>query len=354
MTDGKTTDTGEKKQEKKRNRLIEIVAIVFLVAGILWIGSLFFDFSSDIRTNNAQVDAEIAAITSRVSGTIKAIRFNEYGTVRAGDTIVVLDDEEFLIKVAQAEADLEIAKANLATAKQTIVTSVSSQQATQARMQGNVANLEKAEKNYKRFTNMYRDSAVTLNQFDQVTAQLKSEQANLQAMRNDVGTSKSVIAQNQLNIESLKATIKRKEADLAAARLQLTYTKIIAPVEGIAGERTIHLGELVNANQVVAEIVAQHKKWVAANFKETQMDEIKVGQKADIIVDGLGGKTFKGVVKDLSPATGAKFSMVAPDNSTGNFVKITQRIPVRVEFTDSPEKLSEIKPGMNVTVEIKK
>ncbi|UKJ06797.1 HlyD family secretion protein [Solitalea lacus] len=349
MMDGKTTDGGE----KKRNRIIEIIAILFLAAGVLWMVSIFFDFSNTIKTNNAQVDADIAAVTSRVSGNIKAIKFSEYGKVRAGDTILLLDDEEFRIKVAQAEADLDIAKANLATAKQTVVTSISSQQATEARLKGNAANLEKAEKNFKRFTNMYRDSAVTLNQFDQVTAQLKSEQANLQAIRSDVNTSKSVIEQNQLNIESLKATIKRKEADLAAAQLQLSYTKIIAPVDGIVGERTVHVGELVNVNQVVAEIVAQNKKWVTANFKETQMDDIKVGQQVDIMVDALGGKIFKGTVKDLSPATGARFSMVAPDNSTGNFVKITQRIPVRIEFVDDPEKLVEIKPGMNVTVEIK-
>ncbi|MNE44512.1 putative multidrug resistance protein EmrK [compost metagenome] len=157
-----------------------------------------------------------------------------------------------------------------------------------------------------------------------------------------------------MNIESSKATIKRKEADLAAARLQLSYTKIMASSDGIIGERTIHLGELVNVNQVLAEIVIQNKKWVIANFKETQMEEIKVGQQVDIMVDALGGKTFKGKVSELSPATGAKFSMVAPDNSTGNFVKITQRIPVRIEFTDAPEKLSEIKPGMNVSVEVKK
>ena len=152
-----------------------------------------------------------------------------------GDTLVLLDDREFLIKVAQAEADLAIAKASLASVQQAVVISKSTQEATEARLKGNQANLEKAEKNFTRFENMFRDSAVTRNQFDQVTAQLKAEQAYLEAMQSDVVTGKSVTEQNQLNIESAKATVKRREADLEAAKLQLSYTKILATADGIAG-----------------------------------------------------------------------------------------------------------------------
>jgi membrane fusion protein (multidrug efflux system) len=346
--------TEEIKQVEKKNRYIEVVAILFLIAGVLWMASIFFDFGNSVQTNNAQVDADIIAVTSHVTAYIKEIRFDRYGTVHADDTLVLLDDEELAIKVAQAEADLAIAKANFLTIQQTVVISKSSESSTEARLKGNAANLEKAEKNYKRFENMYRDSAVTLNQFDQVTAQLKSEQAYLEAMESDVASGKSVTEQNELNIESAKATVKRKEADLAFARLQLSYSKIVAPADGILGERTIQKGELVNASQVLFEIVLQNKKWVTANFKETQLEEIKTGQPVEIRVDALGGKAFEGKVSDLSPATGAKFSMVAPDNSTGNFVKITQRIPVRIEFTASPDKLAEVRPGMNVTVEVEK
>jgi membrane fusion protein (multidrug efflux system) len=354
MSDEKSAEAAETKQVKKKNRYIEIIAILFFIAAVLWMASIFFDFRSGVQTNNAQVDGDIVSVTSHITAYIREIKFDRYETVHAGDTLVLLDDEELAIKVAQAEADLEIAKANLVALQQAVVISQSSLTSTEARMKGNAANLEKAEKNYKRFENMYRDSAVTLNQFDQVTAQLKSEQAYLQAMQSDVTTGKSVTKQNELNIESAKATIKRKEADLAFAKLQLSYTKIIAPSDGIVGERTIQKGELVNANQVLVEIVLQNKKWVTANFKETQLEKIRVGQPVKIRVDALGGKTFEGKISDLSPATGAKFSMVAPDNSTGNFVKITQRIPVRIEFTASSDKLSDVRPGMNVTVEVEK
>ncbi|HEY1871228.1 MAG TPA: HlyD family secretion protein [Chitinophagaceae bacterium] len=354
MSENKSSDTGDNKAVKKKNRVIEIFAMLVLITGLIWMASIFFDFGNSININNAQVNANIVSVTSRLSAYVKEVRFKEYDNVHAGDTIVLLDDTEFLIKVAQAEAEFEIAKANLAVIEQSVFTSRSTIASTEAKLKGNAANLEKAEKNYRRFENMYKDSAVTTNQFDQVVAQLKSEQAYLEAMKSDVNQDKSTSRQNELNIASAVATVKLKQANLSAAQLQLSYTKVIAPADGVTGELTITAGELVNTNQVLAEVVIQNKKWVTANFKETQMEKIKPGQHVEIRVDALGGKAFDGIVSNLSPATGAKFSMVAPDNSTGNFVKITQRIPVRIEFTASPEKLLEVKPGMNVTVEIKK
>lgn len=137
-----------------------------------------------------------------------------------------------------------------------------------------------------------------------------------------------------------------------AAKLQLSYTIITAPIDGFVGERTLSVGDLVSTNQVVASIVLKQKIWVTANFKETQVEKIKVGQPVTITIDALDNKEFKGKVVGFSPATGAKFSMVEPDNSTGNFVKITQRIPVKIEFDDITKALEEVKPGMNVTVEV--
>ena len=176
----------------------------------------------------------------------------------------------------------------------------------------------------------------------------------LEAGEKEVLASKSMSEQSIGNVISAMAAVKRKEADLEAASLQLSYTVLIAPVDGIAGERTIFTGELVHANQLLLDIVPQDRKWVMANFKETQLKGMRVGMEAVIEVDALGGKSYPGKIKSLSPATGAKFSMVAPDNSTGNFVKITQRVPVMVEFDTSPDDLEEVKPGMNVTVKVKK
>ena len=200
---------------------------------------------------------------------------------------------------------------------------------------------------------MYADSAVTQNQYDQVVAKLQSTEAYLKSGENELLASGSIAKQSLTNLEAAKATVARKQADLDAAKLQLSYTIITAPIDGIVGQRTLSVGDLVSTNQVVASIVLK-QKWVTANFKETQVERIKKGQEVSITVDALDNKEFKGKVVGFSPATGAKFSMVEPDNSTGNFVKITQRIPVKIVFEASSEALEELKPGMNVTVEVKR
>lgn len=341
-------------KEKKRNRILTILSFIFLIAGGLWIISLFFDFSNYETTNNAQIEAYINSVSARATGHIKEIRFEANQFVHKGDTLVILDDSEYLIKVRQAEADLAIAEGNLHSLTQTIITSVSNQAAGKEKLAGDLASLEKAQKDYQRFKIMYADSAVTLNQYEQVVSKLKSEEAYLKASRKGLDASTSVTRQSNINLEAARATVARKKADLDAAKLQASYTSIIAPTDGFVGERNLSIGELINVNQVVATIVLNQKLWVSANFKETQIEKIKPGQQVTITIDALNGKEFKGNVAGFSPATGAKFSMVEPDNSTGNFVKITQRIPVKIEFEAEPKALKEVKPGMNVTVEVKK
>jgi len=341
-------------KDKKRNTILTIISFIFLAAGGFWILSLFFDFSNYETTNNAQVEAYISNVSARASGHIAAIRFETNQVVHKGDTLVILDDSEYLIKVSQAEADLAIAVGNLHSLEQTIITSSSNQSAAKEKLAGDLASLEKAQKDYQRFKNMYADSAVTRNQYDQVVSKLRSEEAYLKAGKKGLDANNSVTKQSNINLEAARATVARKKADLEAVKLQLSYTNIIAPADGIAGERNLSIGELINANQVIATIVLNQKLWVSANFKETQIRKIKIGQQVVITIDALGEKEFRGKVTGFSPATGAKFSMVEPDNATGNFVKITQRIPVKIEFESEPKDLEEVKPGMNVTVEVKK
>jgi membrane fusion protein (multidrug efflux system) len=249
---------------------------------------------------------------------------------------------------------LAVAEGSLHSLEQTIITSISNQAASKAKLAGDLANLQKAEKDYQRFKNMYADSAVTRNQYDQVVSKMHSDEAYLKAGQEELEASKSITKQSNINLEGARATVNRKKADLESAKLQLSYTYILAPADGFVGERNLSIGELINNNQTIATIVLSQKLWVSANFKETQIERIKQGQQVIITIDALDGKEFKGKVVDFSPATGAKFSMVEPDNSTGNFVKITQRIPVKIEFEASAKELAEVKPGMNVTVDVKK
>jgi len=354
MSEENAPNEAIQKNDKRRNTVLTVLSFVFLIAGALWILSLFFDFSNYETTNNAQVEAYINSVAARATGHIKEIRFEANQYVHKGDTLVILDDSEYIIKVKQADADLAIAEGNLHSLTQTITTSASNQASGQEKLAGDLASLEKAQKDYQRFKNMYADSAVTRNQYDQVISKLKSEEAYVKASRKGLEASGSVTKQSNINLEAARATVARKKADLDAAKLQLSYTNIIAPSDGYVGERNLSIGELINANQTIATIVLNQKLWISANFKETQIEKIKQGQQVTITIDALDGKEFKGKVLGFSPATGAKFSMVEPDNSTGNFVKITQRIPVRIEFEAAPKDLEEVKPGMNVTVEVKK
>jgi len=354
MSEANTQNVAIQKSEKRRNRVLTILSFVFLIAGGLWILSLFFDFSTYETTNNAQVEAYLNNIVARATGHIKEIKFESNQPVHKGDTLVVLDDEEYIIKVRQAEADLAIAEGNLHSLQQNITTSVSNQASGKERLAGDLASLEKAQKDYQRFKNMYADSAVTRNQYDQVISKLKSEEAYVKAGKKGLDASSSITKQSSINLEAATATVARKRADLDAAKLQLSYTAIMAPADGFIGERNLSIGELINANQTIATMVLSEKLWISANFKETQIEKIKQGQEVTITIDALNGKEFKGKVVGFSPATGAKFSMVEPDNSTGNFVKITQRIPVKIEFETQSKELQDVRPGMNVTVEVKK
>lgn len=253
--------------EKKRNTILTILSFVFLLAGAIWIVSLFFDFSRYETTNNAQVESYINNIAARATGHIVAIKFEANQFVHQGDTLVILDDEEYQIKVKQAEADLAVAEGNLHSLEQAAITSISNQAATKAKLEGDKASLEKAQKDYQRFKKMYADSAVTLNQYDQSLAKLQSSEAYIIAGENEVKASSSVAQQSKTNIEASQATVARKRADLDAAKLQLSYTIITAPIDGFVGERTLSVGDLVSTNQVVASIVLKQKIWVTANFK---------------------------------------------------------------------------------------
>ena len=340
------------KTEKKRNKILTILSFIFVILGGIWILSLFFDFNKYETTNNAQVESYMSNVTSRVSGYIVDIRFEANQYVHKGDTLVVIDDKEFVIKVRQAEADLAVAEGNLRSLEQSVVTAIANQAASKDNLEGDRASLDKAEKDYQRFKNMIADSAVTVNQYDQVVSKLQSTKAYLNAGEKQLQASSSTTKQSYTNLEASRATVERKKADLDNALLQLSYTKIIALSDGFVGERSISVGDLVNANQVLASVILNTKLWVTANFKETQIANIKQGQEVTISIDALNGKEFKGKVNGFSPATGAKFSMVEPDNSTGNFVKITQRIPVKIDFEASADELAAVKPGMNETVEI--
>ncbi|MFI5218070.1 MAG: HlyD family secretion protein [Bacteroidia bacterium] len=344
-----SNDTG-----KSKNKILSIISIIIIGAGILWAASLLFNLRGENFTDNAQIDGYINNVASRVQSYIKEIRFRANQNVKKSDTLVMLVQDEFLIKTKQAEADLENAEAALAVQEVAYKVALANSEAQLASIGAAKASFTKADKDYYRYENMFKDSAVTRNNFDGMTASKESASANYEAVQKQQTAARLNAEQILKNLETLKANIKRKAADLDFARLQLSYCTITAPFDGECGERTIQEGQFVNAGQSLVSLVSSNDVWVTANFKEIQMEELSIGKKVRIKVDAFEDKTLEGTISSFSPATGAKFSMIPPDNSTGNFVKIIQRVPVRIDFTSDKNELKLLKPGMNVSVYLSK
>ena len=281
---------------------------------------------------------------------------------------MILDNREILTQVGQAEAAYMAALASKNVTSQTVNTASNNVstvganvQAASAGIKAAKARLWNAEQNFKRYQNLLKDEAVTRQQFDQIKteyeaqkAQLEVQIAQLQSVVNTKSSSELTVNEVKSRLGMNDAEIKRAENALEMAKLNLSYTVITAPHDGIMGRRSVNVGQLLNPSQQVATIVDINNVWITANYRENQMETVKIGGLAKVTVDALGGKEFEGKITAISGATGARYSAVPVDNSTGNFVKVQQRIPVRIEFTDKNkiEDLKQLRAGMNVQVTI--
>lgn len=362
--------TVAKKKPNKRAKIINYLVLILVLIGLFWVVKAYFNIGNDRYTNASQVETFINPINTRVSAYIKEIRFIEHQYVKKGDTLIILDDREIQTQLGQAEAAYMSATASknavsnsVKTASNNVNTASSNAQSAKANIEATKARLWNAEQNYKRYENLMKDEAVTRQQFDQIKSDYEAQKAQLeaqilqyQAVANTKTTSELSVNEVQSRLGMNDAEIKRTENALAMAKLNLSYTVITAPHDGIMGRRTVNIGQLLNPSQQVATIVDINNLWITANYREKQMENVTIGGLAKIKVDALGGKEFEGKITAISGATGARYSAVPVDNSTGNFVKVQQPIPVRIEFTENnkPEDLKLLRAGMNVEVTLKK
>lgn len=337
---------------KIRNITLNAVCIVLVLGGIAWTVNYFWKYVNYEITNDAVVDQYIIPVNIRVAGYIRDVRFTEHQPVRAGDTLVILDDREYRIKVKDAEAALMDARSSrtmLDAGIQTSATNISVQTANIAETK---AKLWQAEQDYRRYANLLREESVSQQQYEQAKAAYESIQARYQALLQQEKAARSQYTETKQKTGNAQAAILRKEADLEMARLNLSYTVVTAPFDGYMGRRSLESGQLVQAGQTLTYLVRGNDKWITANYKETQIAHIYIGQKVRIKVDALEGRTFQGTVTAISGATGSKYALVPTDNSAGNFVKIQQRIPVRIDFDSLPEAdRQQLRAGMMVETE---
>ncbi|HEY4112214.1 HlyD family secretion protein [Puia sp.] len=341
-----------KKKAHPGKIITTLIALAALIAGIIYFTNYFLTASKYEETNDAQVETYINPVSARAAGYIQKILFEENQLVRQGDTLVRLDDREYRARLEEAEAAVEDAKAQLIVLDRSVESLVTGTTVNKDQIAAAKARLWRTEQDIRRYENLIKEEAVTRSEYDQVKAGYDVATSEYSASENNLRTSYSKIIELRSKRALLLADLKRKMAQMEFARINLDYTVITAPYSGRLGKKVIQEGQQIQVGQPLVTIINEKEKWVVANFKETQVARMHDGQPAQMELDALPGKIFHGKIESLSGATGAKFSLLPPDNSTGNFVKITQRVPVKIVFTDTA--LGAVRAGMNVNVSIPK
>ncbi len=357
--------TPEKKPGNGKKRLFILLTIGILVVGIF----LFFRIraAGHEQTDNAQLDAMITPIRNIVPGFITALHFEDNQQVKKDEVLIEIDDQDYKAKVAQAEAALQSAKAQLEMARtgaSVARTNANSTSLSSAAIKDNIksqqAQVTKNEQEMARLEKMLNDGSATKQQYEATLAETASSKAKLDMLEKeyDASTSQTLGAKTSAEgkhaeIELAEAVIKQRESELQLAQTQLDNTVIKAPYDGIVSKKSVELGQYLQAGVPICSVVDDTHLWVSANFKETQIEDMRPGQEVKIKLDAFPDVRLTGRVESFGGATGAKFSLLPPDNATGNFVKITQRVPVRIAITEYPEELKGmLLPGLSAIADV--
>ena len=350
-----TANNDQTRTDKLITNITAWVAGGILLVLLIWGIFTLYDFYKYEETNDAQVQEYINPVTSRVGGFLKEIRFEENQDVKKGDTLLIIDNIEYELQQQQAEAELANAKAQLEVLKSNVTSGSTSAQVNESQIRAAKSKLQHEQQEYARYKKLFEVESATKQQLENVETRLEVARADYQAALKNYEADKLHVKDTKVQTSVAEAEIKRREAMLSRNKLDVGYTVVTAPYDCKMGRRTIQPGQMVQAGQTLAYIVNQEAgKWVVANFKETQLRHMYVGEMAEIETDAFPGKVFKGKIESLSPATGSSFSILPPDNSTGNFVKIVQRVPVRIRLIDQPKEIEALRSGMNANVLIRK
>lgn len=340
------------KKEERINKTITLLAWILIISGITGMVSFYLFSRKNVTTNDAQIEQYITPISSKVSGFIKTIRFNENQFVHKGDTLIVIDNREFINQVKMAEANLHANSENIATIQSGVSTKESDTKIIDAKIASAKIDIWRTEQDYKRYKNLVTEDAATEQQFENVKASYDQARANLLTLEQQKNAVRAGANEQQTKVAPAKSQIQQSSANLNNAKLFLSYTVVTAPYDGWVGKKTIQEGQLIKEGQALVQIVSK-EKWIIANYKETQLGQIDQKQEVIIEADAFPDIKFKGKIVSISPASGSQFSLVKPDNATGNFVKIEQRFPVKI-ILDHNQDNDKLLSGMNVLVSAKK
>lgn len=347
-----STTNIEKSTAAKRSILL-LNAAASLILGLIafWGIRVYFNLGDSLYTNDAQIEQYINPVNTRIPGYIKNVLFTEHQNIKKGDTLLIIDDSEYKIQLDQAQAAYLSALANRNVSESSVSTIENNLNVSDANIKAAQARLWNAGQNFHRYENLLKEGAVSQQQFDQVSTEYQALEQAAKALIQQKNTTYLSSGEASKRISVNDAEIKRTAALVEMAKLNLSYTVVTAPYDGVTGRRNVQEGQLLQAGQNILTFVRNNSKWVVANYKETQIAKLKIGQLVSLKIDGLDNQKVSGKITAISEATGSRYSAVPTDNSTGNFVKVQQRIPVKIEFTDSTsEILHSLRAGMNVEV----
>jgi len=356
----------EENKGKPNNQRKKIIAFI-LFPIIIIIGAVVLFFyreykATHISTDDAFVDGRVHVIASKISGTVKAIYVKDNQFVKKGDPILEIDSTDYEVRVKEAQAGLETEKAKLSeirdkvdTAKKQLTGIIASLEEARANLELQQANLRQAEVDFKRAESLLKKEVIPREQYDKAKtaydvaiAQVKAAKERIKQLEASLETQKAVIKQTETSLIPQQAQIQQKDAILKGAELSKSYTRIYSSSDGYIAKKSIEIGNQIQPGQSLMAVVPLNDIWITANYKETQLERVKPGQKVKIIVDTYPGKVFYGKVESVQAGTGAVFSLFPPENATGNYVKIVQRIPVKIILDQNTDLSHNLRIGMSV------
>jgi membrane fusion protein, multidrug efflux system len=346
----------------RNNKVVFVLFPIMIIIGALTLYFYRGYKATHLSTDDAFVDGRIHLIASRVPGTVKVIHVKDNQFVKKNDLLLEIDPSDYEVRVKEAQAGLETERAKLSeirdkvdTVRKQLSEAIASLEAARATLELQEANLRQAEIDFKRVDSLLKKEVMTREQFDKAktnydvgVAQVKAAKERMKQLEASLETQKAVIKQTETSLVPQQAQIQQKDAILKGAELNKSYTKIYAPSDGYAAKRTVEIGNQIQPGQSLMAVVPLDDIWITANYKETQLQGVKPGQRVKIKVDTYPGKVFYGRVDSVMAGTGVVFSLFPPENATGNYVKIVQRIPVKIILDKDTDPAHILRIGMSV------
>jgi membrane fusion protein, multidrug efflux system len=333
--------------------IVGAVAAVALVIGVV-VGIRHWNYyTAHEETDDAEVEGHISPVLPRVSGYVTRVLVSDNQRVDAGQTLIEVDPKELDLKVAKASASLQNAAAEQATAEAALSGARSSSLTAAANVETALVRQRKTASDLARDTNLFKTGAITDSQVTDTRAAADTAAAELDAVRAEARTAELQISVAAARVTAAKTQAAEMASDLDYAKLQRTYGSVTSPIGGLVSRKNVELGQFVQSGQTLLSVASDTDVWVIANFKETQLTRMKPGQNVEFEADTYPGVVFHGKVESISGATGARFALLPPDNSTGNFVKVTQRVPVKIVLTQAPDSDHPLRPGMSVDAAVR-